>query len=106
MVPAFSRSDDLFIELVHDQTKRTSAIAAYRKKRKIYFWLGILYGALAVPSLFFNTVCYFSIVFVAPFVLSTACFVLFLSLHAYFDNKIKLLLYIEEKAKPALQNKQ
>ena len=91
MFPTFSRSDDFFVSLVHNQTKRTSAIAVYQKKRKMYFWIGILYGVLAFPCLFF-TDARLSIMFFA-------CFVLFMSIHAYFDNKVKLLLYIEEEEK-------
>ncbi len=94
MFPVFSRSDDFFVALVHNQTKRTSAIAAYRNKRNTYFWIAILYGALALASVFFIDA-RLSIVFLA-------CLVLFMSIHGYFDNKIKLLLYIEEKAKQKL----
>ena len=90
MIMNFDRSDAFFVELVHDETKRASTLTAWRSKRKNYFWIGMLYGVIGFASLFFTP--WLSIVMFAGFVL-------FVSIHGYFDNKVKMVLYIEEMQK-------
>lgn len=99
MIRSFRRSDSFFCELVHDAEKRASAIEAYRNKRRVYFWAGILFGVAALPNLFPYPESSHTLLVLrsATLVMCMASCVLCLSIHTYFDNRIKLLLYVEEK---------
>ena len=93
MIMNFGRSDDFFVELVHDETKRASTLAAWRSKRKNYFLHAMFYGAFGLACLFS------SIVMLRLSIVCFTCFALFMSIHGYYDNKIKMILYIEEMQK-------
>lgn len=95
----FRQSDESFVELVHDEEKRAATLAAYRGWRTRSVCMTIFFSAisfvLACSSILFSLFSgqyrstqflFFPIIFLA----------VFLSRLTDTDNKIKLILCIEE----------
>ncbi len=93
MIMGFGRSDEYFIEIVRDAQKRAFALESYRKKRALYFWSAILCGVSAFANAAFLT----EPANVKMLVLLSANCAICMSIHSYFDNKTKLILYLQEK---------
>ena len=97
-----SRSDESFVELVQDETKRASTLANWRGGRTMFFWmcmvpfgssifLQILYLMLTTDYSNGSTTYSLSI-------LMFAICIMFMSLWASCDNKVKLILCIGRDA--------
>ncbi|PHS02344.1 MAG: hypothetical protein COA78_21440 [Blastopirellula sp.] len=99
MYMGFDQSDDYFVELVRDSEKRAKALLSYKKKRKLYFLCFVLMAVCALIDLFAAP----EMMMLAIVLFANSFF--FLAVHVQFENRVKLLLTIDEQEKMAAEGK-